>query len=88
MELQRTADLFSQVYSITEPIIIKALDTSDEMDVDSLSKDHSSKLLYTLQLYTGLILSLNFDRTEISLANALGTLLKSIQPPLQSEPGA
>lgn len=88
MELQRTTDSFSQVYSITEPIITQALDTSDEMDVDSLSKDLSSKLLYTLQLYTGMNLSLTFDRTEINLANALGTLLKSIQPQLQSEPGA
>lgn len=88
MELQRTTDLFSQVYSITEPIIIKALDGSDEMDVDSLSKDVSSKLLYTHQLYTGFNLSLIFCRTEISLANSLGTLLKSIDPELQSEPGA
>lgn len=49
MDLQRTADLFSHVYSITEPIILQALDSSDEMDVDSMSKDHSSKLLYNLQ---------------------------------------
>lgn len=54
MELQRTTDLFSQIYSITEPIITQALDSSDEMEVDSLSKGFSSKLLYTLQIYTSL----------------------------------
>lgn len=45
MELQRTTDLFPHVYSITEPIIIQALDTTDEMDIDSSSKDLSSKML-------------------------------------------
>lgn len=54
MELQHTTDLFPQIYSITEPIIIQALDSSDEMDVDSPSKGVSSKLLYILQIYTGL----------------------------------
>lgn len=67
---------------------MQALNGPDEMDVDSQSKDLSSKSLYILQLTHGLNFLLRFCRTETGLANSLGTLLKSVDPQLQSDPGA
>ncbi len=43
IELRVGIDLFAQVFEITQPVILDALDESSKMDVDSPSGGPSSK---------------------------------------------
>lgn len=76
VELQKRIDLSQEVYSIVEPVITQALDTSEDMDVDSLSNGLSSKLLYFIYFQHDLRMLLNSVQERCECGKLAGCAAK------------
>jgi len=87
IELRVGIDLFTQILEITQPIILDALDESTKMDVDSPFGGPSSKSMQVIQtVKSSSSANVNF-RSELTLAHALSSLLRSIDPKCRIDQG-
>ncbi len=87
VELRIGIDLFAQIFEITQPVILDALDESTKMDVDSPSGGPSSKSMQVIQIVTLSLSADEYFRRELTLAHALSSLLRSIDPKCRIDQG-
>ena len=84
--MRADSDLFAEVLEIIQPVIDDVLEESTEMDVDSTSGGLSSRPMY-FHRHPWISRALTDCSTELSLAHALSSLLRSINPRLKKDKG-